>query len=283
MKLITLDEVVKNMYDKTVLYIKKKNIESERKYFAENASDIPLIEILDGASYEDHFIEFKNIVKYGNNNEINQIFLLLKDYFLFSKGHDMMFKKKLEADGFFTVPIDNFIYPKLLNEIKSKYNDISIMKENPNSKENIFAIDYLIRVYVELQELLYILYCDDFQFPDNWEKLFSHCDKKIIKILNDYKITIGDFLHDLIDFKCNIMNEIFSEIKDSKLRIKYLTKVDELRKNKHEETLTFSYTNLPITYFLTHTIYDAMNIKPKSSILDQKDKPTPKKILLPKN
>ena len=195
----------------------------------------------------------------------------------------MMFKKKLEADGFFTVPIDNFIYPKLLNEIKSKYNDISIMKENPNSKENIFAIDYLIRVYVELQELLYILYCYDFQFPDNWEKLFSHCDKKIIKILNDYKITIGDFLHDLIDFKCNIMNEIFSEIKDSKLRIKYLTKVDELRKNKHEETLTFSYTNLPITYFLTHTIYDAMNIKPKSSILDQKDKPTPKKILLPKN
>lgn len=85
MKLITLDEVVKNMYDKTVLYIKKKNIESERKYFAENASDIPLSEILDGASYEDHFIEFKNIVKYGNNNEINQIFLLLKDYFLFSK------------------------------------------------------------------------------------------------------------------------------------------------------------------------------------------------------
>ena len=39
MKLITLDEVVKNMYDKTVLYIKKKNIENDH----DNTSYVPWI------------------------------------------------------------------------------------------------------------------------------------------------------------------------------------------------------------------------------------------------
>ena len=72
----------------------------------------------------------------------------------------MMFKKKLNADVFVSIPMDNLIYPMLVEGIKEKYNDVSVMCENPNYENNIKGIDKLTYIYTELQSLLYFLYCN---------------------------------------------------------------------------------------------------------------------------
>lgn len=282
MKIIRLNDVLKNIYDSRVASIKKINIELEREYFTQNSSNIPLNEIMQGASYEDHFTSFKNVVKNGTDNEINQIFMLLQEYFLFSYGHDMMFKKKLEADIFTSIPMEDFIYPKLSKAVKEKYNDLSVMEENPNFSTNIKEIDRLVFTYTEMQSLLYLLYYNDFQFPNGWEELCPDTHEEILNILNNSGITIGDFLHALIDFKCKAMNEIFNEINNLQLRKTYLEKTETLRKEKHEETKNFAHINLPITYFLDHTFLDFINIEHKSPIVEDAAQNKSKKILLSK-
>lgn len=283
MEYVSLNNVLKNMYDSRVSFIRRKNMELEREYFTRNSKCIPMSEIMQGASYEDHFTSFKNMVKNGTDSEIGQIFMLLQEYFLFSAGHDMMFKKKLEADIFTPVPMEDFIYPKLDDAVKERYNDLSVMKENPNSKENIEGIDRLVWTYIEMQSLLYLLYCNDFQFPNGWEKLCPDTHEEILKILNDSGMTIGDFLHALIDYKCKTMNEIFSEISSPQLRKKYLEKTEALREEKHEETKGFANETLPITFFLDHTFLDFINMEhTPSSILEDTKPSGAKKIILPK-
>lgn len=282
MESISLDKVLKNMYDSRVAFIRSKNIELEREYFTENCNRIPMNEIMQGASYEDHFMSFKAAVKNNNDNEINQIFMLLQEYFLFSYGHDLMFKKKLEAVIFTSVPMEDFIYPKLAETVKERYNDISVMRENPNLNANIEGIDKLVFTYTEMQSLLYLLYCNDFQFPNGWEGICPNTYEEILNILNKSEMTIGDFLHALIDFKCKIMSEIFSEIRDSKLRKTYLEKVETLKKEKHEETKTVAYVALPVTYFLNHTFSDFISMEHKSFIPEDTTPNGAKKILLPK-
>ncbi len=280
MESISLDKVLRNVYDKHVLLIREKNIELEREYFTQNSSSIPLSEIIEGTSYEDNFMYFKEKVKNGTDDEMNRIFIFLQDYFLFSYGHDMMFKKKLEADIFNSVPMEDFIYPKLSDAVKEKYNDVSVMRENPNFNANMEDIARMVFTYIEMQSLLYLLYWSDFQFPNKWEDLFPDTHKEILDILNSSGITIGDFLHALIDFKCKTMSEIFNEIGDTQLRKTYLEKVETLRKEKHEETNKFAHVKLPITYFLDHTLSDFFDMEFKTPRCT--DTPTgAKKILLP--
>lgn len=282
MEPISLEEVLKNIYDNRVSFIRSVNIELEREYFTKNSNHIPMSEIMQGVSYEDHFMSFKEAVKNDDENEIRQIFLLLQEYFLFSKGHDMMFKKKLEADIFTSVPMEDFIYPKLSEAAKKKYNSVSVMRENPNRNANMEGINRLVATYTEMQSLLYLLYCNEFQFPDGWEEISPDNHGEILRILNDSNITIGDFLHALIDFKCQIMSEIFSEINNQNLKRTYLEKVEDLKKAKHEETKTFAHVTLPITYFLNHTILDFMSTERKPSILEDTSVNKAQKILLPK-
>ena len=283
MEIMGLDKVLKNKYDNLVLYIKSKNVELEREYFTKNANRTPMNEIMQGASYEDHFMNFKEIVKNANENEVSQIFMLLQDYFLFSKGHDMMFKKKLEADIFTSVPMDNLIYPRLSEAVKEKYNDVSVMSENPNQSDNLKGIDTLIFTYADIQSLLYLLYCHEFHFPNGWEEICTDNNhEEILNILNDSGMTIGDFLHALIDFKCQIMSEIFSEINDSNRKRSYLEQVESLKKAKHKETETFSHVALPITYFLDHTNSDFINTEHKSPILEDRTPNKVQKIFLPR-
>lgn len=281
MESVNLDTVVRNMYNNRVAFIRNKNIELEREYFTANSNRIPMSEIMQGASFEDHFASYKTVVKNGNENEISQVFMLLQEYFLFSYGHDMMFKKKLEADIFTSVPIEDLIYPRLLEAVKENYNDISVMQENPNLKANMEGIDRLVFTYTELQSLLYLLYCNDFQFPNGWEGLCPDTHEDIIGILDKSGMTIGDFLHALIDFKCKTMTEILSEIGDSKLRADYLKEVETLKKEKHAETKTFTYVGLPVTYFLSHSFMDFLNGDfSQPSILDDDITPKERKIIL---
>ena len=280
MESVSLNTVIRNMYNNRVSFIRNKNIELEREYFTANSESIPMGEIMQGASFEDHFASYKTVVKNCDENEISQIFMLLQEYFLFSFGHDIMFKKKLEADIFTSIPIEDLIYPKLLDTIKENYNDISVMQENPNFKTNIDSIDRLVLTYTEIQSLLYLLYCNDFQFPNGWEELYPDTHEDIINILDKSGMTIGDFLYALIDFKCKMMTEILSEIEEPKLRADYLKKVETLKEEKHAETKTFNHVGLPITYFLNHSIMDFLNGNfSQSSILDDTT-PRERKIIL---
>ena len=156
------------------------------------------------------------------------------------------------------------------------------MKENPNFNTNMEGIDRLVSTYTEMQSLLYLLYCNDFQFPNGWEGICPDTHEEILNILKTSGITIGDFLHALIDFKCKTMSEIFSEISDSQLKRTYLEKVEILREEKHEETKDFAHVTLPISYFLDHTFLDFMSMERKSPILEDTTTNGAKKILLPK-
>lgn len=280
MEATSIDTVLKNIYDARVSYIRHKNIELEREYFTQNSAFIPMSEIMQGASYEDHFMNFKSEVKEANTAELDQIFTLLQEYFLFSAGHDMMFKKKLEADVFTSVPLD-FIFHKYSLAVRGKYNDVSVMKENPNHDANINGIDNLAYTYTEVASLLYLLYCNDFSFPNNWEGLCPDTHEEVLTILKESGMTIGDFLHALIDFKCQRMIDIFSEIANPTLKKTYLDKVLELKKQKHKETDGFAHVNLPITYFLDHTYTDFILMEHKSTLLDDTTPNGDKKILLP--
>lgn len=280
MKTITLSELLKKMYTNEVANIKLINRELERQFFS-IPGNAPLIEIMQGASFEDNFNHYKKEIKNASKEEIEQIFMLLKEYFLFSYGHDMMFKKKLEADLFTSAPIDDFLYPKLERAVREKYNDISIMRENPNFKRNIDGISEILKEHFDAQSLLYALYWNDFQFPRGWEKISEGNSQNIIDILNKSGITIGEFLHALIDDKCKIIKEILNEIADPVLRKQFLEELEEFRLEKHKETNEFAHVDLPATFFLDHTIMDFINMEKPSSLLIEDKPKVAQKLYIP--
>lgn len=282
MKPITLDEALRNMYDNEVSFIREKNIELEREYFS-TPGNTPLEEIMQGASYEDNFTVYKREIKTGDKEDAENIFMLLREYFLFSYGHDMMFKKKLEADLFTTTPMEDFLYPKLEEAVKAKYNDISVMEQNPNFGKNIEGISRILETYMDMQSTLYLIYCSDFQFPRGWEKMCTGSAQDVIEALNKSNITIGDFLHALIDDKCKTIKEILNEIDDPQLRKEYLQKLEELRSEKHKETSEFAHVDLPITFFLDHTIADFIKMERKSPLLAEEKPKVAQKLYVPGN
>lgn len=266
---MTLDEKVESIYKKMVSRIAKINIYLERNYFQENRDILPMQEILIGSSYEDVFQEFKRIVKKENENDIELVFTLLQEYFLFSYGHDMTFKHKIMANRFNPIPIKDLIYPRLLAAVKEKFNDVSIMPENPNYEKNLKSIEEIMQKYMDASSLLFLLYHNDFQFPDNWRQLCPDYSEEVLEILKKSNLTIGDFLHALIDYKCNIINEILNEIQDITLRNKYLEKLNGLSSEQHQTTNTFAHVYLPIDYFLNHSFLDFLNEKKPSSIIHE--------------
>lgn len=282
MEIINLKEVLRNMYNHHANFIREKNNELEREYFGEY-SNAPLAEIMQGGSFEDNFRLYKSQIKYANQEEVDNIFVLLREYFLFSYGHDMMFKKKLEADLFTTPLMEEFLYPKLEESVKEKYNDISVMQENPNFDKNIQGIDKIIETYLDMQSILYIIYSSDFQFPRGWEKMCNGNHEDVIKELNKSGMTIGDFLKALIDDKCRTIREILEEIDNKELRNTYLKELEKLREEKHRETEGFAHVNLPITYFLDHTIMDFLRIDEKSKIYIEDKPKINQKIYIPNN
>jgi len=282
MESINLDSVLKNIYTLQVLEMKKRSIIFEKEYFSKNGNIIPTNELKEGISYDEYFSCFKYLVKHKPEVR-NQVFTLLQKVFLFSAGHDMMFKKKLKADMFMTVPMEEFIYPKLSEAAKEKYNDMSVMEGNPNLASNMEGLNKLVFTYLGTQSLLYFLYLNDFQFPKGWKKFYPEIHEEILNILNNSKITIGEFLHALIDSKCKIMIEIFSEIHDSESREIYLEKIKALKEKKHKETNNFAHVNLPVTYFLNNPLTDFMNFTFEIPIFEKDTSISPKMNLSKKD
>lgn len=281
MSTITLDNVLKQLYENQVAFIRGKNIQLEREFFTNYAYRTPIPQVMEGTSFDDHFMAAKEAIKDANRDYLEGLFILLTECLLFSAGHDMMFKMKLEADIFNSVPMDKFIYPMLDKEVKKKYNDISVMKENEKQGENIEDLRKIVYTFTELQSLLYFLYANDFYFQEGWEELWKDTHEDIIRILNESEMKIGDFLHALIDYKCDIMVSIMEKIKDDNLRKEYLDKTESLRHDKHEVTKTFTHVDLPITYFLDHTMLDFLSLPPKSAIVDDEEPSGNRKIIIP--
>ena len=270
MRIMSLNEVLDNMYYNTTSFIKEKNNELERDYFRDH-NNAPLGEIMQGKGFEDNFERYKTIIRNASPETVDEMFVLLREYFLFSYGHDLMYKRKLEADLFTTAPI-TLIHSKLVEAVKEKYNDISVMEENPNFDKNIQGLGNIIDTFVDMQTVLHILYCSDFQFPNGWERMCHTDSKEVIEQLKKSGITIGDYLNALIDDKCDIIKEILNEIQDKDLRNTYLKELEELREHKHKETEEFTHVELPITYFLDHTFVDFLRMEHKSKIYTE-DKP----------
>lgn len=281
--MVTLENVLKEQYGIMKLFIKDQNSKGEKEYFRDPSNNVPLREIMSGKSYEENFDDLKRDAKEANDETLEQIFALLQELFLFSAGHDMMFKTKLKADIYVSEPIDTLIFPRLESAVKAQYSDFSFIDQNPNREKNIEGVKRTVHVFTELQSLLYLLYCNDFQFPSGWEALFPEMSDEILSILKEDGMTIGEFLNVLIHHKCDKMKSIFSQVKDFKLRSKYLQKVEDLRKEKLEETSQFAHVHLPVTYFYDHTFLDFLRDSEKrSSILLEDSKPTkPQKIILP--
>lgn len=275
--IMNIDKVINIIYEGQVSDIREKNIELERENFTILKSLISTNNPNQDTSYEDYIAYLKAAISYAHEFGISQTYTILKDCFFFS-AHDIIFRKKLEADIFTSVPMDDFIYPKIKYAVKQKYSDVSIMTENPNYDDNMQGISKIIHTYIELNSLLYLLYCNDFHFPECWEKLYPE-HEEIINILDNFEITIGDFLHALINDKCKIMEEILSNISDPEIRNAYLNELQEFKESKHQETETFSHVKLPATYFLTHKFADFLNGVDVSST----QKGNKSNILIPKN
>ncbi len=277
----SLDQVIKFIYDDQVNRIRQKNNELEREYFTIHKDTIFFGEILDGLSYDDYLVQLKAVMQQGNPYPIESAWGILQDYLFFSMGHDMIFKKKLQADIFTTVPLENLIYPRLVEDIKEKYNDVSVMRNNPNCDENFRKIAEIIYTYMEMSSLLYLLYCNDFQFPQHWQQVCPTTHEEVLKRLQQSDITIGKFRHALVENKCTLIKEVIEEIKNSELKQQYQARLNQLRIEKHQEVEETFDRKLPIAYFLDHTVFDFMNdTSLHPSVLDENTSKSQKKIIL---
>ena len=279
----TLEQIIREMYDEYVADLQSKNILTERQYFAENYNRIPFGEFLENTSYYDHFEQMKEEIATPQvtDFQINQIFTSMETLFLFSKGHDVMFKHKLKADCFCAVPIEKIIYPRLKLDVRSKFNDVSVMRENPKREKNIEELWKLIYNYQEFSSLLFMLYASDWQFPREWEKLFPESYDFLIEILGKTDLTIGEFLCELVSYKCDMMEAVLNCIVDPKLKQRYLNKLTILKIEKQKEIESFAHRELSVAFFLEHTIDDFIKMQSHSTsnALREKTRPKPKIII----
>lgn len=256
-----LDNTLKYLYDMRMSYIKNENIELERAYFSDNYKNIPFGKILKGLSFEDLYTMLASEIKYETEDKIEKNLIFLQEYLLFSYGHDLMYKKKLHADLFITDCHEELIYPMLSKAVKEKYNDLSVCKNNPNYNKNVEGIDKILQTYINLQTMLNFLYCVDFQFAYDLEKIFPDTYVELLEILKNSNITIKDYMYSLIDYKCKIMIDIINKINDPELRNKYLSKVEDI-KNANKDI--YKHLDLPITYFKDHDMLDFVDYTPNN-------------------
>ena len=242
-----LEEKVENSYEEIVSHIKATNNEIERKYFAENMNNYIFRDALDGRSFDECFASLKKDIGSGDKIKISLAFVALNNILLFSYK-DEVFKAKLKVDNFVSTPIDNLIYPLLLKKVKELYGDSSDISEE--------EIKIIICTFIDLQSLLFFLYYHDFQFIPDWETLYPNTYQDIILLLKESGMTIGDFLHALVDYKCDIMEGMFNIIQGKNKKDYFFNLITELRKSKHEEIKKYPNINLPITSILDNTFLE---------------------------
>ena len=242
----------------------------EQEYFNNPNNLVPMRVILSSGSFDQQFDNFSEFVRNANPSELDKIFKLISNFFLFSPGYDMVFKSKLLADMYTSNLMSSSTHKMMEKAIMSKYNDMSVMPENPKYDENMQDIEEMVVTYYDVQAILNALYCNDFQFPVNWRNLCHNGKDDALVILQESNMTIGEYINSLIDHKCSILVSIFSKIENPRLKNEFLSRIQVLRDEKKGEVNDYEYSNLPITYFYDHKLEDYMKEKVQASIQKRK-------------
>ena len=250
----SMDEYVERMFDKKIQDIDKTNDIYERDFFRGNYFRIPKGNILKGLSFNDCLKKFKCIAFDSDRSDLCAIFESLRDFFFFSAGNDLIYRKKLEADSYHEVPIKEIILPVILDDIHKKYGDDIYFHPTRNSV--VQNVDNTINKSFIISTFLYFLYCDDFIPTRNMKKKFPSSYEDITSTLILHPITIGDYLIALIKFKCDKFRDVFSVVPDEDLRKEFLNRVDDLQRDKIKEVSNLYNANLHICYFFNHSVYE---------------------------
>lgn len=267
-----LDKIIKKIYQQKVEWIKEKNRKLESEYF-DKQKNLPYADSLyEEGGYEGVFNELKQLSE--NSKFTEYIFEIMKTL-LFSPAYDYMFKQKLKADIFVSEPVHSFIYPMYEQKVKQNYNEVSVMKENPNLEKNLGTIEKEANIYMEVSSLLYLLYSSDFMFPEGWENLYPGTNQALLQILKTSNRTIGEFLEELVNFKCDLFLQILNQ--NSK---EYLQKVEKLRIQKQKEVKEYALVNFPLTYFYDHTLQDFFEDRYQYSTINKPSSLQKKKIII---
>lgn len=253
---LSINTVVTQAFREKNLFIKYRNSRDERNYFSENWFRFPNGNIIKGKSYDDIIDHYISLLKGLSTENYYVIFKDLRDYFFFSAGCDMMFKKKLEADSYIAPMIPSFIFPIINKYVDTFYNGIEIDSASDDYDSKMEVVKKNISLFSSVQKLVYMLYCEDFYFTDKIKKHFSTSLSTLCGLLNDYDITVGMFLDSLIDYKCDTIFSVFKYLPDGDEKDKYMKMINDLRDEKHKEVKKIYNYDLPITYFYDHTMSD---------------------------
>lgn len=261
-----LDKVIQIIYNANITSIKRGNIKGEMAEFGPFISQILGYSKPVETCYAREMENMQEAVSTASVSDLNQILTILEDVFYFSKGHDMVYKKKIESDCFMHEPLDDLILPQIQSEVRSLFNDISVLPENPHREKSISIIESIVAKHIDFNSLLFLLYTRDWQFPRDWQQLYPETSNELEEMIQNSTITIGDFLNSLVDFKAGEIKKVLLGIKDLKLKEEYLKKVDSISSVQKSEITSFSHTHLPVGYFKDKTMMDFLNEpKPSSS------------------
>lgn len=267
---LDLKHVIKKVQVAYEVKISRATETLEQEYFNNPNNLVPMRVILSNGSFDQQFDNFSEFVRNASPNELDKIFKLISNFFLFSPGFDIVFKSKLLADMYTSNLMNSSTYKMMEEAIMSKYNNMSVMPENPNYDDNMRSIEEMVVTYYDVQALLNALYCNDFQFPANWKDLCHNGKDDALKILQASNMTIGEYLNSVIDHKCSILVSIFSKVENARLKNEYLARIQVLRDEKKGEVSNYEYSNLPIAYFYDHRLEDYMREKVQASIQKKK-------------
>lgn len=267
---LDLKHVIKKVQVAYEVKISRATETLEQEYFNNPNNLVPMRVILSNGSFDQQFDNFSEFVRNANPNELDKIFKLISNFFLFSPGFDIVFKSKLLADMYTSNLMNSSTYKMMEEAIMNKYNNMSVMPENPNYDDNMRSIEEMVVTYYDVQALLNALYCNDFQFPVNWKDLCHNGNDDALKILQKSNMTIGEYLNSVIDHKCSILVSIFSKVENARLKNEYLARIQVLRDEKKGEVSNYEYSNLPIAYFYDHRLEDYMREKVQASIQKKK-------------
>jgi hypothetical protein len=250
-----LDSIVQSIYNDEVTKIKQRNITCERKLLS--------------FSYAEEIENIKSTIRKANSYEVERIFIEMMECMFFTAVHDCMYKEKIKADYFEHVPLEKLIYQKMLDEIKSSFNSVSVLEENINREKNIGEIQKIVKSNINFSSLLFLLYVAEWHLPNGWEGLFPEDRIKLKETLEKSKLTMGQFLIALIEYKCACIKEVVKNIGECNLREEYLQRILSIQCEKISQAQSYANADLPVGYFINHTLFNMLeeDRKQKSKII----------------
>ena len=265
MSTVIIDKYIDKIYNEKLSLLEAENERYENDYFSNNFFRIPNGELLQGSSYNRNIRRYKAYVVDKDEEELEFIFNTLKDFYFFSGGSDMVFRKKIEADCYHSTPIKRVIYPRIEKAVHNRFFE-SDNFFHPENDGHISSIEKTIEEYFNVSSFLHYLYCNDFNPLNDMRRHFPNTYDKCYEKLLNTDLTIGEYLRSFINYKCELMIEIFSHIKNDILRTKMISKVNDLRFDKLSEIDSSFYHKLHVCYFFNHTIYDYIDAEQKSKL-----------------